>query len=344
MTGSSDNPAKGRSSQGASIRGTIVAVLIAIACATGACFVDRFHSAATGSRADGDTALSFDARFSANLTPALLEEVRPAQDRSLSVRPELRTAKSRLAQKLLSDSWRTALFGDPALPETASPSPEASQAVVAMAIPLPRARPVQASLETQANIAIETHDSAGAAQPEGRSFLQKLSDMMPGGVKLASLEVDGGLISGGANPASLGFGNQTAIYDLMAHAVYMPDGSRLEAHSGLGQLMDDPEHVDVKDLGATPPNVYDLKAREKIFHGVQALRMIPIGTNQNLGRVGLLVHPYMLGPNGDSNGCVSIRSYETFLNAFQNGVVKRLVVVRSLKDDLSAMQALASQS
>ncbi len=27
--------------------------------------------------------------------------------------------------------------------------------------------------------------------------------------------------------------------------------------------------------GATPPAVYELKPREKLFHGVQALRMIP---------------------------------------------------------------------
>ena len=77
--------------------------------------------------------------------------------------------------------------------------------------------------------------------------------------------------------------------------------------------MDDPAHVDQRMVGATPPNVYDLKPREKLFHGVAALRMTPVGENETHGRNGLLVHSYMLGPNGDSNGCVSIKDYDRFL-------------------------------
>jgi hypothetical protein len=115
----------------------------------------------------------------------------------------------------------------------------------------------------------------------------------------------------------------------------MPDGSKLEAHSGLGSLIDDPEHVNERNAGATPPNVYDLKPRERLFHGVQALRMIPVGESGTLGRSGLLVHSYMLGPNGDSNGCVSIRNYDRFLKAFSNGEIKHLVVVPSLDDEAS---------
>jgi hypothetical protein len=40
----------------------------------------------------------------------------------------------------------------------------------------------------------------------------------------------------------------------------------------------------------------------------------------------------MLGPNGDSNGCVSIKDYDGFLAAFQRGEIKHLVVVSSLTD------------
>jgi hypothetical protein len=39
----------------------------------------------------------------------------------------------------------------------------------------------------------------------------------------------------------------------------------------------------------------------------------------------------MLGPKGDSNGCVSFKDYEAFLRAFRNGEIKRLAVVTSLK-------------
>jgi hypothetical protein len=38
----------------------------------------------------------------------------------------------------------------------------------------------------------------------------------------------------------------------------------------------------------------------------------------------------MLGPNGDSNGCVSVKDYQAFLRAYQNGQIKRLVVVTNL--------------
>ena len=44
----------------------------------------------------------------------------------------------------------------------------------------------------------------------------------------------------------------TAIYDISAHTVYLPDGMRLEAHSGLGDRIDDPRFVDERDHGATP--------------------------------------------------------------------------------------------
>ena len=66
---------------------------------------------------------------------------------------------------------------------------------------------------------------------------------------------------------------------------------------------------------------------ESLFHGVQALRLNPIGGGFSFDRVGLLAHPYMLGPNGDSNGCVSFKDYDAFLRAFQSGEVKRLAVV-----------------
>ena len=124
----------------------------------------------------------------------------------------------------------------------------------------------------------------------------------------------------------------------------MPNGARLEAHSGLGSLMDNPAHVSERNVGATPPNVYDLKPRERLFHGIPALRMTPVGESDTLGRSGLLVHSYMLGPNGDSNGCVSIKDYDKFLKAYRNGEIRRLVVVPSLREGLSASQRSMSPS
>jgi hypothetical protein len=192
------------------------------------------------------------------------------------------------------------------------------------AVPLPRARPVEASLGLR--------NELPNTQAENRTFIDKLSALLPGRITLASLAPDGGLFGKRPDLASLGYDNVTAVYDISARTVYMPDGSKLEAHSGYGSLMDDPAHVNAPNVGATPPNVYDLRPRETLFHGVQALRMIPVGDNDMLGRSGLLAHSYMLGPNGDSNGCVSIKNYERFLKAFTNGEIKRLAVVPRLDE------------
>ncbi len=124
--------------------------------------------------------------------------------------------------------------------------------------------------------------------------------------------------------------DRTAIYDIEAHVVYLPNGDRMEAHSGLGQWLDDPHHVNIKDRGATPPNVYDLALRDGLFHGVEAIRLTPIGDTNMYGRDGILAHPFMLGPTGQSFGCVSFRDYERFLHAFKRGEVDRIVVVPHL--------------
>jgi hypothetical protein len=124
--------------------------------------------------------------------------------------------------------------------------------------------------------------------------------------------------------------SRTAIYDITARTVYMPDGRRLEAHSGFGERMDDPRYVNVKREGATPPNVYDLSLRENLFHGDRAIRLTPVGDGKMYGRDGILAHSYLLGPSGQSNGCVSFSDYPAFLNAFLKGEVTRLVVVERL--------------
>src|SRR5262249_41053826 len=56
--------------------------------------------------------------------------------------------------------------------------------------------------------------------------------------------------------------SRTAIYDIAARTVYLPNGRRLEAHSGLGSHMDDARYVHVKRQGPTPPNTYKLIMRE----------------------------------------------------------------------------------
>jgi hypothetical protein len=134
-----------------------------------------------------------------------------------------------------------------------------------------------------------------------------------------------GLTSGPSAVAPSG-GGGTAVYDISAHTVYLPSGQALEAHSGLGPFIDNPDHVHRRMQGPTPPAVYNLTLRESLFHGVQALRLTPVAGNV-YGRSGLLAHTFMLGQRGDSNGCVSFRNYRAFLQAYMNGEVRRLVVV-----------------
>jgi hypothetical protein len=323
-------------------------------------FSDNAFSSTTFSGTAGSKAsavASFNDRFSptANL-PASLFSPRPfLQSLSSEVEIKIRQAKNRLAQKLQTQDWRADLIDEPTLANASTLDTRTDGKIdglkpsIGAGVPLPRSRPVEAKLEAasmQTAYASAGPPEALPVRSDDRSLLQKLSDLLPtGGIKLASLEPNfDGLSHDGPDLAALGYDNQTAVYDITARAVYLPNGTRLEAHSGMGSLMDDPEHVNERMVGATPPAVYDLKPREHIFHGVEALRMIPEDSSATLGRSGLLTHSYMLGPKGDSNGCVSIKRYEAFLKAYKKGEISRLVVVPHLNDAVPASQKTASAS
>jgi len=312
---------------------TILLVLAAIAVATAAAAwiasPDQPTAFASAMVPKNPYIMRFEDRFAwAPNVAADKTALRPL-DRSVlsAVERKLGEAKGQLAQELQSGGWRTAPLGEPAPVATTD-------------IPLPRSRPAEAGAEPRG---IQVTARAESASPsDNRTLLEKISELWPSKITLASLAPDGGLFRSGPDLGALGYEPQTAVYDISARAVYMPGGAKLEAHSGLGDLMDDPEHVHEPNVGATPPAVYDLKPRERLFHGVRALRMIPVdGTTY--GRSGLLAHSYLLGPNGESNGCVSIRNYEKFLQAFSSGEIRRLVVVPSLNTTESTLRS-SSQS
>jgi len=252
-----------------------------------------------------------------------------------AVQLKLRDAKAMLAQKLQGDDWRSILTEDdnnkPAA-EDAKPTQRAD------AVPMPRSRPVQADFSAQ----IASSQAYADTNPkvDNRNFFEKFTDK----IRLASLTPGDGLLGRAPDLAALGYDSKTAVYDIKAKALYLPSGVAIEAHSGMGALMDDPDHVDQRMVGATPPATYDLKPREKLFHGVRALRMTPTDGTSALGRVGLLTHTYMLGPRGDSNGCVSIKDYDRFLKAYDNGEFNRLVVVRSLGEAATASQRVSNST
>lgn len=240
---------------------------------------------------------------------------------------------------------------------TAQPQPPVKMATVIEMppVPLPVPRPPEfrfqkpseprqvASAEVSAparGVAQPAPAQPGAA-PDDRSFFEKLFGVRPASPPDSALSyaaLDRG--TGSINP-TVRFGSPfasepgTAVYDITAKVVYMPNGEKLEAHSGLGDKMDDPRHVNVRMKGATPPGTYILTEREALFHGVRAIRMHPVGGSAAIyGRDGILAHTYMLGPRGDSNGCVSFKDYDKFLQAFLRGEVKRMVVTAGRGQDL----------
>lgn len=124
---------------------------------------------------------------------------------------------------------------------------------------------------------------------------------------------------------------RTAIYDITAKTVYLPNGERLEAHSGLGEMMDDPRYRHLRMRGVTPPNTYNLSLRESLFHGVQAIRLTPVDEKAMFGRTGILAHSYLLrGGRAESHGCVAFANYPKFLKAFKQGKVTHMIVVPSI--------------
>lgn len=222
-------------------------------------------------------------------------------------------------------------------PEYVPPTQAPAVPELGESAPLPPPRPTQFGLPT-IPVRPLTQQNRKAALPatpsDNRTFFEKLFGMpQPSGPALAYAAPESNVLGDARSITSgslLRYDQWTAIYDVAAHTVYLPNGTKLEAHSGLGNRIDDPRHVNERNRGATPPQVYELEPREQLFHGVRALRLKPVGSGNIFGRAGLLAHTYMLGANGDSNGCVSFKNYNAFLQAFQNGEVKRLAVVARL--------------
>jgi hypothetical protein len=199
------------------------------------------------------------------------------------------------------------------------PQPRTAQPKLAQQKPAPQAKPVQQAQQPARPA------RAGRSGESGDVLAYAKPDTPSGGLGQAFRN-----LFNGPNPGS-GAGHGVAVYDISAKTVYMPDGQRLEAHSGLGAMVDQPRYVHVKDRGPTPPNTYNLSLRESRFHGVEALRLTPVGGGNKYNRNGLLAHTYMLrGGRAESNGCVVFRDYARFLAAFKKGKVTRLVVVPRL--------------
>lgn len=246
----------------------------------------------------------------------------------------------------------------PARPESAQPAqlaevPKAIQPVTAVPLPIPRPpefrspRPAETPKLASVSKVEPRRRAAPISEPiDNRSFFEKLFGVQPArqpetALSYASVDTTGSIAPTTRIAPPVAGGAKTAVYDISAKVVILPNGERLEAHSGLGDKLDDPRFVHVRMKGPTPPGTYTLTEREALFHGVRALRLNPVGGSSAIyGRDGILAHTYLLGPNGDSNGCVSFKDYDRFLQAYLRGEINRLVVVRGNGED--ALPRLAS--
>ena len=245
--------------------------------------------------------------------------------------------------------------GTPKLAE--GPKPKASTAPARLALNVPA--PKQADAKSADPVSVEAKPAAkpgssigdmaqrakaavlSIASSDRQTMVDKLWGKQPSQNALlsyasADASVTGSIIETRSQNPMLGgsppYDRQTAVYDIAAAMVYLPDGTRLEAHSGLGSRMDDIRYSHVRMQGVTPPHIYELKPREALFHGVPALRLTPIGGEDKIyGRDGLLAHSYMLGPSGQSNGCVSFKDYYAFLDAYRNKGIRRLAVLAKVQ-------------
>jgi hypothetical protein len=197
--------------------------------------------------------------------------------------------------------------------------------------PLPRPRPFAYQQDTQAKI--YTADSANVAATPKTSAADAPAAPSASPTFMQNLVHFWHALNETKLPPEVD--SHTAVYDIQGHVVYLPNGEKLEAHSGMGNLLDDVRYVKEKGRGPTPPNIYQLALRKSLFHGVQAIRLNPVDGSKMYGREGILAHPYMLGPDGQSNGCISVQDYPKFLEAYLNGKFDRLIVVPKVGDTTS---------
>lgn len=233
-----------------------------------------------------------------------------------------------------------------------------SQAVSAIdrlanAVPLPSARPAEPEAAQSVAMA-SAADTASSPADAARAIAENLPDTVPlpdvrptrapekpaqthsnvlAYARPEAPEDNGNGLLGqifGKHARLPGPGSGIAVYDIKTATVYLPNGEKLEAHSGLGHMRDNPRYVNQKNRGPTPPNVYRLVMRERRFHGVEAVRLLPIDGKKKYGRDGLLAHTYMYRGGGgvsQSNGCVVFKDYRRFLTAFKRGHINRMIVV-----------------
>ena len=305
----------------------------------------QWYARMTAARPQSAIAHVFESRFGGNSSPVATASPRGGDGVTVAGRDRLEktiaTAAARHGRPVAREAAAAPVelaYADPspsaspdAFAALSLPAPEVVEPALDGQMELPSAGPLPAIRPGQAAVAARPDEAEGkavekkpvTARPE-RSTAAALASPPAAGKDKSGFSLRN-LFGGAARP-----GKGVAVYDISAARVYMPDGSVLEAHSGIGEMADDPRYVHVKMNGPTPPHTYNLKMRERRFHGVEAIRMLPVDGRNKHGRDGFLTHSYLLrGRTAQSHGCVAFKDYPKFLNAFKSGKVTQLVVVPS---------------
>src|SRR5580700_5371659 len=159
----------------------------------------------------------FDARFTMGSDAQSFAASAPAQPRGWSV--AALAAPAQLAMETARDN-------------ESAPTDQIAQNVVPLPLPQPAPQTRTAALRDGA------HRVMADAVADTRSIWDKLFGKPASAMTLAYASAETGSLGSGHNPALGLYDRSTAVYDITAHKVYMPDGTALEAHSGLGALLD----------------------------------------------------------------------------------------------------------
>ncbi len=265
---------------------------------------ERFVAPQPDSKASQAIVLAYAARDNSPAAQALHnlaeEEAQLAEDSAVQAMPEnapIPTARPKLARSTVEDAEK------PSEAEIEIVKPEARDTrKPAAGKPAAEAKP-----EREADKPRERHRIA-----------RKEDEPKAGGLGFSFRNMFGGTRAG----------KGVAVYDISARKVYMPDGSVLTAYSGMGKMANNPKYTHVKMNGPTPVHTYNLRMRERRFHGVEAIRMLPVDGKNKHGRDGFLAHSQLVRGQ-QSHGCVAFPEYDKFLRAFKQGKVKQIVVVAS---------------
>jgi len=256
-------------------------------------------------------------------------ETQVAQEEKIGAKPTLVTA---LAEDVSVRSLQP--FGL----VLATPEPDEEAVAFPSQIPLPEARPLIEKVVTD-------RDSADETPADEKPVARKKLDDKDGKKDLAYAKPErslfGDLFKSKANTMAWpGQGTKVAIYDVSNATVYMPDGTKLRAHSGIGRMRDNPRFEHVKMSGPTPAGIYRLSMREKRFYGVEAIRMTSIDGRDPKNRTGLLTHTNLLRGQKGSHGCIAFQNYQPFLKAFKRGHITMIIVVPELPSSKTQLAAL----